>query len=153
MPRNEINYMQLGQKILKTSYRLSDVRDKIEKVGFDIVRFKDNDEDARLWQVHSTDDGDYIVALYNGEDDKVVESSWKVTLNKIAKTLSFYYKESPIVKVEASKLGIPEDELNKAVTYLPEKLSTNKKLMNALLKELSLESRSAVLAKHPELKV
>src|SRR5690606_12150518 len=121
MPKNEIDYNQLGQKIFKTSYRYADVKHKLEKVAFDIVRFKDDDDAARLWQVQSTDNGDYIVALYQAEDTdgKIAESSWKVTLNKLSNALSFYYKGEPIVKLASSKLGIPENEVESAVQYLP----------------------------------
>jgi hypothetical protein len=63
MPKFSVDYSGLENKIYKKAYRLADVKDQLETVAFDIVRFKDNDKGAELWQVQSADDGDYIVAL------------------------------------------------------------------------------------------
>jgi len=154
MSKNEIDYMNLENKIYKKAYRLSEVKDKIEKVAFDIVRFKDDDNAANLWQVQSADDGDYIVALYDQTQDKVVEASsspWKVVVNHIGKSLNFYYKEAPIINIACSRLNIPEGEIIKAARYLPSKLSKNKKLEKSLLSELPADARMKVLAQYPEL--
>lgn len=155
MSKNGIDYSQLEHKIYKRAYKLSEVKDRIEKVAFDVVRFKDDDNAANLWQVQSADDGEYIVALYDQAEEKVAEASsnWKVNLSKIGGNLNFYYKNEPIVKIASSQIGIPENQVDLAISYLPQKLATNKKLVNALLKELSKDSRENVLAKYPELKV
>lgn len=151
MSKIGIDYDSLDNKIYKKAYKMSEVSDKIEKVAFDIVRFKDNDEATNLWQIQNSDDGEYIVALYDQDEEKVVESSWKVSFNKLGGTLNFFYKGSPIVKVAGSKLGIPVIELEKAAGYLPKKLETNKKLVAALIGELSGLAKKEVFSKHPEL--
>ena len=38
--KNTIDYSSLENKIYKKAYRLSDVKDQLESVAFDIVRFK-----------------------------------------------------------------------------------------------------------------
>lgn len=152
MSRNSIDYSSLENKIYKKAYRLSDVKDQLETVAFDIVRFKDSDKSADLWQVQSADDGDYIVALYQPEEqDKKASADWDVTVNKLASNLQISYKGDPIVSIKSSKLGIPSQELDKVSEYLPEKLSENKKLVKALLNELPAPAKKEVLNKYPEL--
>ena len=73
MEKNGVDYFELDKKTSNKIYKLADVKDQIEVVGFDIVRFRDNDRGAELWQVQSADDGDYIVALY--EDEPEIEKT------------------------------------------------------------------------------
>lgn len=151
MPKFLIDYSGLENKIYKKAYKLSDVKDQLETVAFDIVRFKDSDKAADLWQVQSADDGDYIVALYNPEEENKVASFWEVVITKTAGDMTVYYKGDPIVRVAASRLGIPSNELHKVSSYLPSKLSENKKLVKALLNELPVLTKNEVLKKYPEL--
>jgi hypothetical protein len=151
MPKFSVDYSGLENKIYKKAYRLSDVQDQLETVAFDIVRFKDDDKGADLWQVQSADDGEYIVALYQPDEDKKVASTWEVMISKTAGDLQISYKGDPIVRVASSKLGIPRTELHKVPDYLPEKLASNKKLVKALLKVLSESAKKEVLNKYPEL--
>jgi hypothetical protein len=152
MSKFQINYSVLGESIRKTAYRLEDVKDRIERVAFDVVKFKDDDNGANLWQVQSADDGDYIVSIYDPESDDIkVASDWSVSINKISGDLQVSYKGDPLVRVAYSKLGIPRNELNKAEQYLPSKLAENKKLVNSLLNELGESAKKEVLSKYPEL--
>lgn len=150
MSKNNIDYSNLANKIYKKAYRLSEVKDQLETVGFDIVRFKDTDKSADLWQVQSADDGDYIVALYQPEEE-IKTSSWDVMVSKTANDIVVSYKGDPIVRVACNRLGIPKSEIFEAERYLPEKLATNKKLVKALLNELSGSAKAEVLNKYPEL--
>ena len=149
--KQSIDYTKLENKIYKKAYRLADVQDKIEKVAFDIVKFKDSDNGANLWQIQSADDGDYIIALYQNEEDVKTASNWEAVLVKSANSIQVSYKGDPLVTVASSKLGIPQKELSKVAEYLPAKLAENKKLVSALLKELPFSVRQAVLNKYPEL--
>lgn len=149
--RNEIDYSDLDNKVYKKAFKLSDVKDRLETVAFDIVKFKDDDKGATLWQVQSSDDGDYIVALYQQNEEEVKTASWEVSINKLASTMQISYKGDPIVKIASDKLGIPKSELHKTLAYLPEKLAENKKLVRALLNELSVSAKNTVLNKYPEL--
>lgn len=152
MPRFSIDYSSLA-KITKKAYRLADVKDQLETVAFDIVRFKDGDKGAELWQVQSAEDGDYIVSLYDEEETEKTASAnpWGVIVTKSGSDLQISYKGDPLVRLASSKLGIPSSELHKAEQYLPEKLATNKKLVKALLSELSDAARQEVSKRYPEL--
>lgn len=152
MPKFSIDYSGLA-KITKKAYRLSDVKDQLETVAFDVVRFKDGDKGAELWQIQSADDGDYIVALYDEEEtDKTASANpWSVLVSKSGSDLQISYKGDPLVRLASSKLGIPSSELHRAEEYLPEKLATNKKLVKALLGELNEAARLEVSRRYPEL--
>jgi len=152
LKKNGIDYSKLEDKIFKKSYRFEDVKDRLEAVAFDIVKFKDDDKSAQLWQVQSADDGNYIVSLYQ-QDEEIEKSAnlWEVAINKTANQLQISYKGDPIVKVAASKLGIPNDEIGTIPEYLPNKLAESKKLVKSLLNELSSASKEEVLKKYPEL--
>jgi len=145
MPKFSVDYSGLENKIYKKAYRLADVKDQLETVAFDIVRFKDHDHGADLWQVQSADDGDYIVALYNGDGEEKTAAIWNVTVMKTGGDLQVSYKGDPIVRVAASRLGIPFAELNRIPDYLPTKLA------ETLLNELSASAKNEVLKKYPEL--
>lgn len=151
MSKFSLDYSSLENKIYKKAYLLSDVKDQVEKVAFDIVRFKDGDKGADLWQVQSADDGDYIVSLYQDDETEKTASAWEVTVIKIAGELQISYKGDPLVRLASSKLGIPRKELDKVTSYLPSKLAANKKLVKALLNELSASAKKTVLNKYPEL--
>jgi hypothetical protein len=150
MSKNNIDYLNLAVKIYKKAYKLSDVKNQLETVAFDIVRFKDSDKSADLWQIQSADDGDYIVALYQ-PDEEVKTALWEVSINKSAGDLNISYKGDPLVRISSSKLGIPSSEFYKVESYLPSKLASNKKLVKALLNELSGPAKKEVLNKYPEL--
>jgi hypothetical protein len=152
MPKFSIDYSGLA-KITKKAYRLSDVKDQLETVAFDVVRFKDGDKGADLWQIQSADDGDYIVALYPEEEAEKTASAnpWTVMVTRGGTDLQISYKGDPLVRMASSKLGIPSTELHKAEQYLPEKLATNKKLVKALLSELNDAARLEVSRRYPEL--
>lgn len=151
MPKFNVDYSNLDGKIYKKAYKLSEVKDRIEKVAFDIVKFKDGDTGANLWQIQSSDDGDYIMALYQPEEEKVASNDWEVVLNKTAGSLQISYKGDPLVKIASAKLGIPPSELVKVEEYLPAKLAESKQLVKALLNELSPMVKREVLNKYPEL--
>lgn len=151
MTKFGIDYSSLANRVYKKAYRLDDVKDRLETVAFDIVRFKDSDKGADLWQVQNADDGEYIVALYQPDEDSKTASVWDVTVSKTAGDLQISYKGDPLVRMAASRLGIPRAELGKVEEYLPLKLASNKKLVQALLNELSESAKKEVLSKYPEL--
>lgn len=152
MPKISIDYSSLATQITKKAYRLADVKDQLETVAFDIVRFKDADKGADLWQVQNASDGDYIVALYDDEEaEKTAAPVWGVLVSKGGNDLQISYKGDPLVRLSATKLGIPSSELHKAEQYLPERLATNQKLVKALLSELTDAARQEVSKRYPEL--
>ena len=146
-----VDYAQLENTLYKRSYRLSDVKSQLETVAFDVVRFRDQDKGAQLWQVQSADDGDYIVSLYEEEQEAKTASAWEVVLSKTSNTLNFFYKGAPITKMSAAQLGVPAAELETVERYLPARLASNSKLVNALLSQLTEPAKKEVLSKYPEL--
>jgi hypothetical protein len=149
--KHGVDFSKLEHRLFTKAYRLKDVQHRLERVGFDIVRFKDGDEGSKLWQVQSAEDGDYIVVLYEDVPEEKTASHWEVCLSKTAKDLNFFYKGEPIVKMAASTLGIPDNELPSVPRYLPAKLTGNKALVKALLNQLDPTTKNAVLVRYPEL--
>ena len=127
-------------------YKLADVKPHIEKVAFDVVRFKDDDNRANLWQIQSCDDGDYIIALYDEEFKK--ESEWEASIDKTASFVHIFYKNTELGKLSGKDLG--GLDLESAAQILPQKLASNNQLKDLFLDRLP--SKQVVLAKFPELK-
>lgn len=150
---DRIDYSSLDNKIYKKAYRLSkeEAKEHLESLGFDIVRFKDADKGADLWQVQSAEDGDYIVALYQPDEENKITANWDVSISKIAGTVQISYKGDPFVKMAVNKLGIPHDEIHRVEEYLPAKLAENKKLVRALLNTMPASAKKEALNKYPEL--
>lgn len=149
----EFDYKELDFRLTKKAYRLSDVADKVEKVAFDVVKFKDGDF-SHLWQVNKADDGnEYIVALYN--DDEQIEKTASLknnwTILKDKENIHIVYKNEPIAKFAASYLGIKESDLDLVEEYLPNKLATNKSLVEKLLKSVGKFKKEELARKYPEL--
>lgn len=152
MSKFTIDYATLTNKFNKRKYKLADVKEKITKVAFDIVRFKDDDNAANLWQIQSADDGDYIVALYDEEQVKTAATkTWEVDIDKIANKLDIFYKNDHLISIACDKLGIPSAEISKVKSYLPSKLASNKKLVSCLIKEMTDSAQKEVAKKYPEL--
>jgi hypothetical protein len=151
MPTFSLDYQSLDNKLNKRVYPLAEVKDRLEKVAFDIVRFRDQDDGANLWQIQEADDGQYIVAVYQEPEGETKTAAWEVVLSKTAQNLNFFYRGEPITKLSFSQLGIPASEINQAIRYLPKRLEENKKLVSALLATLKSENKAQLLAKYPEL--
>lgn len=151
MSKFSVDYSSLENKLYKKAYKLSDVKHRLEKVAFDIVKFKDGDNAANLWQIQQADDGEYIVAMYSEDVEVKTASDWEVDVIKTAGELQISYKGDPIVRIASAKLGLPRPELDKVSSYLPSKLAENKKLVKSLLNELPVATKKSVLNKYPEL--
>lgn len=152
MPKFAVDLDNVVSSISKKAFKLSEVQDKIEKVAFDVVRFKDGNPEE-LWQVQTAEDGSsYIVALYNEDEEKVATASihpWSVVIAN--SDIHFFYKKDHLCKVASSQLGFKTDDLSLAKRYLPKKLSENAALVKALLKSVDQDTRKSILAKYPEL--
>jgi hypothetical protein len=147
----------------KKAYKLEEVKDKIKKVAFDVVRFIDSDNIDGLWQIQHTNEGDYIVAMYGQDGDvpvvksssSVVKSSsvieWNVIADRSGENLNFFYKGTPITRLATASLGVSPSEASFVTSYLPTKLANNPKLVMGLLQEVPSKERQELLTKHPEL--
>lgn len=146
MQNFKINY-NLLKKYSDKYLDYNEVKDKLVKVAFDIYRLQD-DKAARLWEVNKADDGNYIVALYSDDDESIEKKSdWSVEINKSANNVNFYYKGEYVTKLSQKEIGLKAEELYS----LPEKISSNKKLISILLKKADDNTRNNLVSKHPEL--
>ena len=154
MTKFKLDVEKLGRDLCKRSFRLSEVEPYLEKVAFDVVRFKDQDEDCNLWQIQKGEDGEYIVALYAPDEmvTKTASSAWSVKRQDFSSDLRISYKGEQVIKLASSQLGIPAEEISLAISYLPEKLAQNARLRGLLLKLLPPEEKQYLAAKFPELK-
>lgn len=157
MSQSSIDYKRLEEKLEKKdkkAFKLSDVQHKIRKVAFDVVRFIDGFDIEGLWKVEKSEDGEYIVALYNDSEElektASTKSDWSTLFSK-QKEIHVFYKGTPITRLAAKDLGVPEEDLSLVCSYLPEKLASNKKLVAGLLKELPSEENKELVRKYPEL--
>jgi len=145
MQKFTVNY-DLLKKYSGKYLDYNEVKDKLVKVAFDLYKLED-DKAARLWEVNKADDGNYIVALYSEDQDIEKKSNWDVQINKAANNVNFYYKGEYVTKLSEKQLGIKLEDANS----LPEKLSSNKNLVNALLKNADVKTKNNLVSKYPEL--
>ena len=136
-------------------YRYEDIKHLLVKVAFDVVRFKDGPTDE-LWEIQQADDGNFIVARYNEEaaQDTTKTAStnpWDVAVDDNTATIHIFYRQYPVIKLNAHKLGLSCDDLPSVKSFLPKKLASDNKLVKSLLKELSNTERTVFLRNHPEL--
>lgn len=150
MAKFAFNLDNVESVVSKKSYKFDDVRGNFTKVAFDIYR-KNDAPDDELWQIQSSDDGDYIVALYVDEEKTATASfqPWSVMVKNA--DLHIFYKKEHLCKIAASQMGFKEEDLSLAKRYLPNKLSANKALVKSLLNSVDQETSKEILSKYPEL--
>lgn len=152
MTKFSIDYQALSNSVDKKFYRLADVKNRIEKVAFDVVRFKDGNPDE-LWQIQSADDGDYIVARYSDEakEEKKATSNWNVLVSKGSNEINVFYKGHPINKFASNNFGMSQEDLSFVSKFLPEKLANDRGFVKALLETLDNDTKQQILKLYPEL--
>jgi hypothetical protein len=159
MEKFAVNYNDLqGELSPKPQvFRYEDVKDRLKKVAYDVVRFVDGDDISGLWQIQETKDGEVIVAKYDDTSElqveKVasVETHWRVLADKSGEHIHVFYKDSPVTKVSLASVGIPTEDADVVCRYLPEKLATNEALTSNLLAEMPRASVEELVKAHPEL--
>lgn len=157
MDRYSFDINKLNNKITeqqKKVYKLADVSDRIEKVAFDIVRFRENEDTTQLWKIEESADGPVIVAVYEDASLKAEASlknrDWNAISDKQS-NVNVFYKGDPIAKISASKMGIPSDEVPLLCRWLPEKLANDTSFRKNLIKDINKDVRDLILSKYPEL--
>jgi hypothetical protein len=135
------------------SYKLSDVQNRIEKVAYDLVRFRDNADTEQLWKIEERPDGPVIVALYGNDGslmtESVKETDWSAIPDKTA--MHIFYKGEPIVALSSKELGVPVEEFSLVKRWLPKKLSNDESLQKALFNKMSVACKKSVINRFPEL--
>jgi len=154
MANFSIDYDNLHKTINTKTYRLDEVKHRLEKVAFDVVRFKDSNDIDELWQIQSADDGSYIVAKYNEDSAETKKASqdktWDVLVSQ-AGYIHLYYCGTPLAKFAASDLGLSTEDLSTVKRFLPEKLATDKSFVKALLSTLDGSTEQSILQSYPEI--
>ena len=160
MDKFSVNFKDLEDSLSKEAqspvYKYADVKHRLEKVAFDIVRFVDTDNIDGLWQIKNTEDGDLIVAMYNDEEliaEGQVEktaSDWTALPGKF-NDVTLFYKNHPVTKISLAKLGFNNEPINLVCKTLSDKLSSNDKLLQGLLSYMSDDERKDLLKVNPEL--
>jgi hypothetical protein len=154
MDKFSVNFSALDAHLRPQAptYRYADVKHRLRKVAFDIVRFVDTDNIDGLWQIQNTDDGEVIVAMYSDKAPEVekIASAWGAYPDHSG-DVNLFYKNNPVTKISLAKLGMADAAPDTVCTVLSEKLSSNTKLLSGLLASLSSEERKDLLDAHPEL--
>ena len=152
MDKHSVNYEYIDKKLsAKKAFRYNDVKDRLIKVAFDVVKFKDSDNIDGLWQVQSSDDGEVIVALYEETPKLEAKSSWSAVADKTASYVHVFYKNEPVIKLAGVKVGMSKEDSVSFVENLPKILAENAGIRSSLLNELSAEDRKSFITKYPEL--
>jgi hypothetical protein len=142
----DLNYSDL-EKLDKKTYKLSEVKDRIIRVAFDVVRLQGAPIDE-LWEIQSADDGDYIVARYNVDEETapIKQASAKNKWEAVSKEgeVHLFYKGAAFTK-------FAHEDANTIVNFLPNKLSTDQHFVEALFSALSPERQTEVKKLYPEL--
>lgn len=135
-------------------YKLADVQDRIEKVAYDIVRFRDNKDTDQLWKIEDRADGPVIIALYGDDGALLSESSetseWDAIPDKTA--MNIFYKGESVVALSEKELGIPKEEFPLVKKWLPKKLASSIELQNNLFNLMTSSNKELVVKRFPELK-
>jgi len=149
----DVDYLNLDQQLTQPKhFNYADVKDRLVKVAFDIVKFRESDAIDGLWQIQQTNDGEIIVATY--EDDSEVSkqaSGWEARANATGNSVTVFYKGEPVTKVATVQYGIPAEDAHLVCEYVPEKLASNVDFRKKMLNELSNDDRLELLQKFPEL--
>lgn len=153
MDKHSVNYDNMNKKLTeKKAYKFNDVKDRLIKVAFDVVKFKDSSDIDGLWQVQSSDDGEVIVALYEETPKLETKSSWSAVADKTASYVHVFYKNEPVIKLASANFGVTSKEDSVSfVENLPKILAENVGIRSSLLNELSAEDRKSFTTKYPEL--
>ncbi len=130
--------------------KLADVENQIEKVAFGVVRFSNNVKTG-LWEIVDGEDGNkYIAAMYD-TDKPATTGDWSVESDKMNKSATIFYKNTPITSLAFNEIGISAEEAPEFKKALPEKLASNQELVSKMISELPTEYKSKIVNLYPEL--
>jgi hypothetical protein len=131
---------QLSQKKV---YRLADVKHRIRKVAFDVVRFTDSNKIDDLWQIHRDGEDEYIVAMYDEEVTKTAafRENWSCVADSSSSFINVFYKGAPVTKLSLASLDIPTSDSALVCEYLPRQLASNEAFRTSFINGLSETDR------------
>lgn len=164
MDKYSINYDNLESDMNRPKYyKYADVKDRLVKVAFDIVKFQDASEDIDgLWQIKATDDGEIIVAMYesplSAESSKsstkktasVNSVSWEVIPARDG-SMNIFYKGEAIKRVASKEIDVDANNLASFCSDVANKLNSDVNFQKELFKEVPDTIKTALFGKYPEL--
>lgn len=154
MMKFSVDYSNLQSKLSqKKAFRLSEVKDRLRKVAFDVVRFVDSDRIDDLWQIHRDGEDEYIVAMYDDQTEKRASASmtWKALPDQVGSHVSLFYKNAPIKRIALAPLGIPSEDAWLVCHSIVQKLATDQDYFNSFIKELTENEKKVLKEIEPSL--
>lgn len=155
MDKFAIDYNQLENSLEISEQRVmryDDVKHRLEKVAYNIVRFRDNSDLEELWQVKETPDGPVIVALYNTNEENTKDGDWSAVPDIKTASVHVYYKGDPIVRIAARDLNIPDSEVALVARWLPSKLASDHQTRSFVLSYIGPQGIEEIKNSYPELR-
>lgn len=159
MNKFSVNYADLQATLnKKTAYRLADVKHRLQKVAFDVVRFVDSDKIDDLWKIERDGDDEYIVAMYD-EDLKVASEAstktasanpWNV-ISDDSGNIHVFYKNAPIKRLALAQLGLQADDAISVCRLMKTKFASDASFLGKFLNELTESEREALTEVEPSI--
>jgi hypothetical protein len=139
MKKFEMDLSEVSKTVVPDTNRipLTENEHRMVRVAFDLFRLKDSDPDE-LWQVQSSDDGEFLVRTYAlPEDENTVISDWSIKEDGKKANLTISYKGMPITRVIAAEYGAnTEEDVFVLQKTLFKKLATDKGFIIRMLNKL-----------------
>lgn len=150
MDKFSLDFNGLDKRLsTKKAYLLADVKDKIVKVAFDVVRFREPLEGIdKLWKIVNEGDHEYIVAMYDDEipdNVKTASNPWSAEVD-VYGYVQIFHHNSPIKKIAVKELGIPVEDAGIVARSLPVKLAADERFRDSFLNSLTIAERRAFSA-------
>lgn len=143
----DLNYNELKEYFNKKDrIPLKGNENKIVRVAFDLFRIKDNDPEE-LWQVQSSEDGEFLVRTFSIPDEEGLEvtSSWTVNSDKKEENITVAYKNMPIVRVASKDYQANDSESVMILKRtLLDNLKNNYKFAFQFVSDLPVEKQIAL---------
>jgi hypothetical protein len=163
MDKFAIDYNTLATRLEKKNkeFKLNDVKDRVVKVAYDVVKFIDDDapEFANLWQIKQTPDGEIIVAMYNDDntitasaEQKNKKNGWDAVLDRTKEAVHVFYNSEPIKKIVLDQVGISTSDAHLVCDVIKNKLASDKNTQQKLINDLSDKEKTELFSRYPELK-
>lgn len=144
MKKFQIDFEELKQSVVPDGrVPLKGNEHRLVRVAFDLYRFKEGNVEE-LWQVQSSDDGEFLVRTYDlsDEEEKKAEYKWMVELDKKGENLTIAYRNIPLSKIAVQKYGIKTaEEVQTFQRAIYSKLNTDEDFTYGFVNKLSSEKQ------------
>jgi hypothetical protein len=132
---------EIYKKIIPDTNRLAFKANegRLIRVAFDLFRLKDGNPEE-LWQVQSSDDGEFLVRTYLlPEEKEEMQTKWSVDPDKKQENLTIAYQNIPLLRIASKDYNV--DDINILQRMLFKKLASDESFTNKLINSMSEEKR------------